>query len=642
MKKFYVRRCFNCQCTLFIILFLSIRISAQTAAPPPAEYPPHYSDIIPALNFKDTDIRDVLRSVAFEYQTNIVIDNSINSRISTALFNVSLFSAVRMIAADNGYDFSYDSERFYIKPKKNILPPAPVEPEPEISYNMGKLSLKLNSVEIITFIEKLREITGKNYLLSPGVSGRLTGSLTNVELETGLKNILQNNGYYLTLNDSIYYISRSSYFSSLDNSKEQVRTSSYWVNAKNNKVTLDVSQANLDQVLNDIFRQLSLQVIKLAVPNASVTVKCSEASVDRALSYLFKGTEFSFRVENGAYIIGAKSSKSLDNTHLVPMKYLRADKVKEQLPPALLQLVNVGVSIEHNALILSGSNESINNVEDYLNSIDRPVPQVLIEALVVDYNLDDLFQFGITAGRGDSLASNKPNKFYPGVDVTLSGNKVNSLLNSIGHINLLGKQFDVAKLGKLPDDFYINLRAMEQTGTANIKSKPLLSSLNGHTASLKIGTVQNYVFNEIMPIASQVNTSYIERERIEKIEANISFEITPWVGPNNELTLEIKPEFQTPVGQFVPDKKQIPAINTRSMFSTVRLRDGETIVLGGLIQETETNTEDKIPFLGDIPLLGKLFTNVNKRKSKGELIIYLTPRISYGDDFGNSYYEYSR
>lgn len=195
---------------------------------------------------------------------------------------------------------------------------------------------------------------------------------------------------------------------------------------------------------------------------------------------------------------------------------------------------------------------------------------------------------------------------------------------------------------KLPDDFYVNIRALEQHGIANVRSKPILSTLNGHTASLKIGTVQNYVFNETIPIVNAVNSTFIEKETIQKIEASISFEITPWVGPNNELTLEIKPNFETPVGQFSPDKRIIPAINTRSLYSTVRLKDGETIILGGLIQESETTTEDKFPFIGDIPILGELFTNRDRQKGKSELMIYLTPKIYYGDDFGSLYYDYAK
>jgi type IV pilus assembly protein PilQ len=264
----------------------------------------------------------------------------------------------------------------------------------------------------------------------------------------------------------------------------------------------------------------------------------------------------------------------------------------------------------------------------------------MIEALVVDYNLDEMFEFGITASVGDSTMANHVDKWYPGVDVTASGPRINSLLKDIGSISLFGQQFNFGNLGNLPNDFYVNIRALEQDGLANVKSRPLLSTLNGHTAYLKIGTIQNYVFTDIMPIQNQLSSTYIEQERIQKIEAVISFEITPWVGPNEQLTLEIKPDFQTPVGEFSPDKNLIPSINTRTLESTVKLKDGETIVLGGLIQDIESKQISKFPFLGDIPLLGELFTNRKTKKTKSEMMIYITPRIFYEDEFGYAYYEY--
>ncbi|HEX2961747.1 MAG TPA: hypothetical protein VHO43_08145 [Ignavibacteriales bacterium] len=194
-------------------------------------YPPNSREVIPALNFKDTDLRDILRSIAFEYHTNIVVDNSINGRASAALFNVSVLNAIEMIARDNGYDFSYDSLRFYVKPMKVKLPPPVPEAEPEVQFNKGKLSLKLMNADINKLVEKLRSATGKNFLLNQGTSGRLSGELKNVELETGLKNILQNNGFFLTASDSIFYIARSGYFSSLEGSNAPSKSAGYWVNA---------------------------------------------------------------------------------------------------------------------------------------------------------------------------------------------------------------------------------------------------------------------------------------------------------------------------------------------------------------------------------------------------------------------------
>ena len=653
MKKFCVRpRCKHTEHKgirlntlyrgIFLFLHVTILLLSISFAQENGELkPPNSNSIIPTLNFKDTDIRDVIRSIAYEYETNVVIENQIDKKISATLFNATVFNAIKMISEDNGFEFRYDPQRFFIKTIKPKTVPPPPEPPPQVSYKNGKLYIELLNTDIQKFVDELRIKTKRNYLLASGTTGNITGTLSDVDLETGLKNILQNNGFYLTIKDSIYYITRSRYFSSLESASDQTRTQ-YWVSAQGNRITLDLIKAPLDRIINDLSNQLGMQIVKLAAPDAQVTVKCENVPIETAFNYLFKGTKFTFKKEDGAYIIGNSDSKNLDNTELVKLQYLRADKVKEQLPLALVKDVSVGVSLEHNALILNGLNDNINGLVDYIHSIDQPVPQVLIEALVVDYNLDNTLQFGISAGIGDSATISRPNLYYPGIDATISGNKLNEFFNKAGNISLFGQDINIAKLGNLPGSFYVNLKGMEEKGIANIKSKPILSTLNGHTASLKIGTTQNYVFDEILPIASTISTSYIQKETIQKIEANISFEITPWVGPNNELTLEIKPDFETPVGPFVPDKKLIPAINTRSLFSTVRLKDGETIVLGGLIQETETNIEDKVPLLGDIPIIGNLFTNVDKKKGKSQLMIYLTPKIYYGDDFGSEYFNCAR
>lgn len=631
MKKLFGKRHFNLSIT-FLLLILSLdNINAQA--------PPNSESIVTAINIKDTDIRDIFRSIALEYETNIVVENDINKKVSVSLFNIKLFDAVKVITVDNGLDFKYDSNRFFISNKKvEVIEPPPPPPmaDPKVEYSRGKLSVDLPNVELKDFVNKLREKTKMNFLMTPGADGKISGTLTNIELETGLKNLLGNNGYYLISKDSIYYISRSAYYSSLENTND-VTKNAYWVSADGIAVTMDVTKAELSRVLSDLSNQLGLQMIKLAEPNSIVTVKCKEVPLKTAMDYLFKGTEFTYKNEKGVYLIGNKTSKGLEETKLAYLNYLRADQIKDKIPASIVQNVNISVSIEHNALVLSGSNEGINVIEDFINKVDQPVPQVLIEALVVDYNLDNMKSFGLTAGLGDSTTLMKADKWYPGVDVTASGKKINKLLNDIGSFSLFGQNIDVGKLGKLPDNFYMNIRALEQEGLANVKSKPILSTLNGHTASLKIGTIQNYVFKEIVPLTSATTTTYIEKESIQKIEAVISFEITPYVGNNGELTLEIKPDFETPVGSFSSDKEQIPAINTRSFVSTVRLKDGETIVLGGVVQESENNTENKFPILGDLPIIGKLFTSSEKSISKGELMIYLTPRIFYGDELTSLY-----
>ncbi|MFH1042895.1 MAG: hypothetical protein V1773_16985 [bacterium] len=629
---------------LFSYLLLTLVLSQNSISAKVSDstsYPPNYNEKIHTLNFKNVDMKDLLRGLALEYKTNIVIENSINKNVSVALFDVNVFEAIEMIAKDNDLLFSFDNNRFFLKSRQEKVPPPKNEAEPYIVFHSetDKIDLNIDDVLLPKFIEKLRDETKLNFLISNGSSGRISGTLTNINTELGLRNIFQNNGYYMHLVDSIYYITCSAYYSSDEKSKQN--STQYWVSVKNKKVTVDVKDGDVDKVIEDIAIQSDLQMIKLAPAAAKVTVKCNNIPLEKALYYILKNTGYSYKMDGDVFIFGKAIDKEIEDVKLIRLKYLKAELVYNKLPKVFSTQLSIEVSPEHNALIAKGDLDNITELGEYVEEIDHPVPQVLIEALVVDYNIDDIYEFGLTAGIGDSATTTRKDKWLPGLDVTASGKKINKLLKDIGTINLFGKSVDVGNLGQLPDDFYINMRALEENGLANIKSRPILSTLNGNKASLKIGTIQNYILTDLMPVQSQTSSTYIEQERIQKIEASISFEITPWVGPNNQLTLEVLPDFQTPVGEFSPDKNLIPAINTRRLESTLRLNDGETIVIGGLIQEIESKKESKIPILGDIPWIGKFFTNIYKQSKKSEMLIYITPHIFYEDEAGLSYFDYA-
>ena len=168
-------------------------------------------------------------------------------------------------------------------------------------------------------------------------------------------------------------------------------------------------------------------------------------------------------------------------------------------------------------------------------------------------------------------------------------------------------------------------------------SRPQIATLNGHTASLKIGTTQYYLLRTQTPYQNPNQVLIQQSQRFEKIEANVVLEITPWVSASGEITADIRPEFSTPVGEFDPDIP--PTINTRVLESTVRLRDGETIILGGLIQDEERITYSKVPILGGLPLVGRLFRSKSSERVKSEQVIFLTPHVFYGDERDNQKWE---
>ena len=280
-----------------------------------------------------------------------------------------------------------------------------------------------------------------------------------------------------------------------------------------------------------------------------------------------------------------------------------------------------------------GTNDVIVELENFIQQIDFPTPQIMIEALVVDVNTNDMYQLGTTLASGGAPDSTFFNPFTilfgsgenqnGGLSIQGSGVDANAAFSPGGNL------FGVRNLGRLPKDFFFRIQALDQEGLVTVQSRPQISTLNGHTASIEIGTTQYYIFTSTTPLQSPNQIVTQESQRFEQIEANVLLEITPWVSASGEVTVDIRPEFNTPVGSFNSDVP--PTINSRVLDSTVRLKDGETIILGGLIQETDTENINKVPILGNIPLLGRLFRNKSTSTTKSELVVFVTPYVFYGD-----------
>jgi type IV pilus assembly protein PilQ len=293
---------------------------------------------------------------------------------------------------------------------------------------------------------------------------------------------------------------------------------------------------------------------------------------------------------------------------------------------------------EQTGLVVVGPSDAVEQVKECLAQIDQPIPQVLIEAIVIDYDVSRGSEFGIEAGvlgGADTSGYQRRGTVLSSINLGMKGDYLNKKLKQIGTINLFGKEINIGKLGQLPSDFYLNVKAMEKKGLANVKSHPVLATLNGHKASLSIGTTQYFLLKTTTPYRDQTQVLLQESQTFHTIEADVKLEITPYVGADGMITLEIKPDFRTPVGQFSSDVP--PTINKRELSTTLAVKEGETVVLGGLVQESDSEDRTQVPLLGSIPLLGSLFSSSTKEKRKSQLMIYVTPRISYGEPFQSAY-----
>lgn len=269
--------------------------------------------------------------------------------------------------------------------------------------------------------------------------------------------------------------------------------------------------------------------------------------------------------------------------------------------------VDITLVRELNGLLVTATQDVIEEVKERIRMIDRPVPQVLIQALVVDYNTDTIDEYGVSINGG-------PFSYFPELDVTLEGNR----------------QADGSwQIARLPSNFGVRLQALASQGKAQILSKPHIATLSGHEAYIEIGQTQ-YLLLSSETLVGNENPTSRTTQRIETVEANISLRVIPWVTASGEITTYIEPIFNTFLGQ-VQDNIP-PPVSTRRLQSTIRLKNGETIILGGLIGEEVRSTESGVPGISRLPLLGYLFKNRDREFRKSELVIYLTPYVYYGDE----------
>ncbi|MCF7497670.1 type IV pilus secretin PilQ family protein [Vibrio sp. L5-1] len=279
-----------------------------------------------------------------------------------------------------------------------------------------------------------------------------------------------------------------------------------------------------------------------------------------------------------------------------------------------------------NSLLIRELEENITVIRGIIESLDIPVKQVQIEARIVtvtEGNLDELgVRWGVSSTNGSfkvggSIEGNHPSQITPYDD-----NGVNSAIDDFLNVNLGATSpnassiaFQVAKLGSdtLLD---LELSALQQESKAEIISSPRLITTNKKPAYIEQGTEIPYLES-----SSSGATSVAFKKAV------LSLKVTPQITPDNRLVLDLSVTQDRP-GQVVKTGTgEAVAIDTQRIGTQVLVNNGETVVLGGIFQHSVSSTVDKVPLLGDLPVLGALFRRSYENVGKSELLIFVTPKV---------------
>jgi len=601
-----------------LLLAAASRINAQEQQAVADTAAPAKEQLL-SLDVKDTDLRDVIRMISKGYNLNIILDQDIKSRVTLHLNNVPIMEGLQKIAASGGLDVVQDGSVYKIQKLTE-------QQRSMIKFADGKLTVDVQNMDVKDFLKDVSTKTSVSIVPDTKVEGRLTGKLFQVSLDDGLRAMLEGNGFKVAKRRNIYQITPGESAAALRARTGGTSASEFYVDYTNGLLTLSVTNGDLEDIVRAISEQGDIEIITYGTIKSEVNARINSAPITEALALLLGGTRYTFVQRGKVILIGDRSTatpagQTLSKSELIHLRHIKADNIPSVLPKDI-PAMNVRVIKEQNALLISGTSEDIVAAREFLRTIDIPTPQVRINAVIVEYkeNLDK--EFGIKYGKkekeflggGSYLLNPAPatrvSDESANTEVGISGQTLRRFLNR----NIPNRETVIKDL--ISEDFFLVLQFLEDHNKAKVLAQPSILTLNGNKASIDVSETQYY----------KVTTGTADNYtiRFQPIKFGIQLDIVPWISQSGQITAEITPVISN------SDKTNVegyPNVSSRSLTTTVRLNNGETLILGGLIKNQESQFKYKIPFLGDIPIIGALFRHSGITKSKSNLVVYITPTI---------------
>lgn len=587
-----------------------------------------------------TDLRELVRTLAENHKVNITIDNNANQPFSNSLPDVTVKELLVYICKT--YSLELDFTGSIITIKKYNAPPKqkaiPKRKEPTVTYNKfnDKLSVIADDDTLFVLLRKITELSDINLAAEATIRNKLiSADVTKADFEKGLNEIAFENGLEVEQSANDYFT-----FTAIKPNNQQASTARDKNNRNQNNnqanqplnYVLLASPTNKDSIqkisadnqpIKDLIKQTSAQLGKdfffISEPTGNATLQLQNVTYEEFLNVVLKGTKFNYSQQNGAYFIGGSQQEGLRKTVIAQLQYRSYETVDALIPK---QLKSAEVEIlpypEMNSFVISGPSQNVDELEQYLTEIDKPVPNVSIELIIVDVQKSAFTEIGIDAGVGTEppIAGGS---VFPNVDFNLSTQSINNLLGVLS-----GQSF--VNIGQVNSNFYLSLKAVEENGIAKIKSTPQLATLSSHEANFTIGETR-YYRNENSNVTPGITPVINNNVQFESLDANFTVKITPVVSGDEQVTLAITVEQSDFIGE-IQDNAPSPQV-TRTFDSNIRIKNGEMIVLGGLERKQSNDTGTGVPLLSRIPVIKWFFSKRTKTKSDSKLLIFVKPVIQF-------------
>ena len=411
------------------------------------------------------------------------------------------------------------------------------------------------------------------------------------------------------------------------------------------KLSLNFQDIDVRSVLQLIADFTDLNLVASDTVQGNITLRLQNVPWDQALDLVLKTKGLDKRQVGNVLLvapadeIAARERQELESQRqIAELAPLRREVVQVNYAKAadiarLFQSVtdkdgatsdrgSIAVDDRTNNIIAYQTQERLDELRRIVAQLDIPVRQVMIEARIVEANVDYDKSLGVKWGGNVSLNDNW-NAYGRGDDLSLEeggeeGDTVKTPFNlPFVDLGATGATSGIG-LGFVSNNAILDLQlsAMEKTGNGEVVSQPKVVTADKETAKILKGSEVPY---QEASSSGATSTSFKE--------AALSLEVTPQITPDNRIIMEVKVTKDEPDFSQAASTGGIPAIRKNEVNAKVLVTDGETIVIGGVFSNTQSKSVDKVPFLGDLPFVGRMFRRDLVQDRKSELLVFITPRI---------------
>jgi type IV pilus assembly protein PilQ len=384
-------------------------------------------------------------------------------------------------------------------------------------------------------------------------------------------------------------------------------------------ITLDAEDAPLPSVLKILAEKGDLNIITGtgAAATGRLTIHMKDVPLDQAVNLVVRAAGLGYeRIGNSILVAPPQSLKEETglSSYVVDLKYADALDVKEALKSVA---GDIQVDKGGNRLIVVTSPRVISQIAEIVRVLDVPARQVVLEARILEVSTGDALKLGVDwdklNSQGFVIVEGSPRATQKGAvpdSLTFFGSSSSNSMWDMRHLSRQGFAWQTA------------VDLMIHEGKARVLANPKIATLNGREASILIGSrIPFVVTGTVFAGGAAAETRQVQRE-----EVGIKLRITPLINADGYITTQITPEVSSVVG-YKGTNNDLPVIATRQASTTVRLKDGNSVIIGGLLSEEKTTDITKVPLLGDIPGLGLLFQHRVVSTTKRDLVIEVTPHI---------------